>query len=163
MRARWTTLALLPLVALATLPAGCGGGAQRGEGAPVACTEGKETILDALRGAPGEVLLAGETPISGCLVAGSEEGELADFGEAALFAATQLNNEGRARPLGPAPVEVGYLLGALTRGSADTEGVHAELVRRLTVAATFAPRGELLSGQFRSQYRKGFRAGRSHG
>ena len=71
----------LALLALAAGPAGCGGGASKGEEAPVACREGSAVMLDALRAVPGEVILAGETPISGCLVVGAQEGELADFGE----------------------------------------------------------------------------------
>jgi hypothetical protein len=164
MRAPRTTLALLLLAALgATLLAGCGGGPRKGEHAPVACREGKEVFLDALRAAPGEVILAGEAPISDCLIVGAEEGELADLGEGALAAANQLNAEARAEPGGKAAVELGYLLGAIARGSADTEGVHAELLRRLTVAARYAPAGEPLSPEFLAAYEKGFAAGRSHG
>ena len=161
MRALRTTLVLLLLVAAAMLPAGCG--SQKDERTPVACDEGRAVILDGLRGAPGEVLLAGETPISDCLVIGAEEGELADLGEGALAAATQLSAEARARPGGRANLELGYLLGALTRGSVDTEGVHSELLRRLTVAAEYVPQGETLSPEFVATYEKGFAAGRGHG
>src|ERR1700761_209199 len=134
MRARRTYFALAACVA-GVLLAGCGGGATKGEEQPVACTESSAAFLDALRAAPGEVELAGETPISGCLIPGAEEGELADLGEATLAAATKLQAEARARRGGPAAVELGYLVGAVARGEADTEGVHNELLRRLTVAA----------------------------
>jgi hypothetical protein len=164
MRAPRTTLPLLLAAALgAALLAGCGGGAHKDEHAPAACREGEATFLDALKAAPGEVLLAGEAPISDCLIVGAEEGELADLGEGALAAATKLSSEARAEPGGKAAVELGYLLGAIARGSADTEGVHAELLRRLTVAARYAPDGEPLSPQFLAAYEKGFAAGRSHG
>lgn len=163
MRAARTTLALLLLVATAAGLAGCGGGASREEHAPPVCREDTAVILEALRAAPGEVVLASETPISDCLVAGAEEGELADFGEVALAAATKLNGEARAEPGGSAAVELGYLLGAVARGSAETEGVHAELLRRLTVAARFAPGGEPLSPRFLAGYEKGFAAGRDGG
>lgn len=162
MRVPRTTLALLSLAAAAAFLVGCSG-ASKGEHAPVACREGAAVILDALRGAPGEVLLAGETPISGCFVVGAEEGELADFGEAALAAATKLNAEARAEPGGRANLELGYLIGAVTRGGADTEGVHTELLRRLTVAARFAPGGAPLPARFLDAYEKGFAAGRDHG
>jgi hypothetical protein len=163
MRAPRTTLALLLLAALgAALLSGCGG-ARKGEHAPVACREGPAVFLDALRAAPGEVLLSGEAPISDCLIVGAEEGELADLGEGALGAATRLSSEARAAGGGQAAVELGYLLGAIARGSADTEGVHEELLRRLTVAARYAPAGEPLSPQFLAAYEKGFAAGRSHG
>ena len=80
MRAPRTTLALLLAAALL---AGCGGGARKGEHAPAACREGKATFLAALKAAPGEAILAGEAPISDCLIVGAEEGELADLGEGA--------------------------------------------------------------------------------
>jgi hypothetical protein len=163
MRARRTTFALLSLAGAAVLLTGCGGGATKDEHAPVVCREGQAVILDALPAAPGEVILAGETPISGCLVTGAGEGELADFGEVALAAATKLNAAARADPGGRANLELGYLLGAIARGSADTEGVHAELLRRLSVAARFAPRSERLSQRFLTTYEKGFAAGRDHG
>ncbi|HEX3736597.1 MAG TPA: hypothetical protein VHV53_03565 [Solirubrobacterales bacterium] len=164
MRAPRTTLALLVVAALATaLLAGCGGGADKDEHQPVACREGTTAFLDALRAAPGEVLLAGEVPISDCLVVGAEEGELADLGEGALGAATKLNAEARAEAGGRAAVELGYLLGAIARGSADTQGIHAELLRRLTVAARFAAEGEPLPPRFLAAYEKGFAAGRDHG
>jgi hypothetical protein len=163
MRVPQTTLALLSLAAIAALLAGCGGGASKGEHAPVVCREGPAVILDALRGAPGEVILAGEAPISGCFIVGAEAGELADFGEGALTAATKLNAGARAEPGGRANLELGYLIGAIARGSDDTEGVHTELLRRLTVAARFAPGGEPLSPRFLDTYEKGFAAGRDHG
>jgi hypothetical protein len=162
MRAPRTTLALLLVALGAALLAGCGGGA-KDEDQPVACREGVGVYLEALRAAPGEVILAGETPISGCLRSGAEEGELADLGEAALAAATKLNAQARGEPGGPAALQLGYLLGAITRGSADTEGVDAELLRRLTVAARFAPDREPLSQRFLAAYEKGFVAGRDHG
>jgi hypothetical protein len=163
MRARRTTLALLLLALGAALLAGCGGTPTKDQRQPVACREGVGTYLNALRAAPGEVVLAGETPISGCLVTDAEEGELADLGEVTLAAATKLNAEARADPGGPAAVQLGYLLGAIARGSEKTGGVHAELLRRLTVAARFAPDGEPLSPAFLAAYAKGFAAGRDHG
>lgn len=164
MRAPRTTLALLLLVALgAAALAGCGGGSQKDEHAPAACREGGTALLEALRAAPGEVVLADGTPISECLIVGAEEGELADLGEGALAAATKLNAAARAGGGGKAGIELGYLIGAIARGSADTEGVHAELLRRLTVAARFAPDREPLSPAFLAAYEKGFAAGRDHG
>jgi hypothetical protein len=163
MRPPRTTFALLFLAALgAALLVGCGG-AHKDEHAPVACRGGKAVFLDALRTAPGEVMLAGEAPISDCLVVGAGEGELADLGEGALATATKLNAEARAEDGGTAAVELGYLLGGVARGAADTEGTGGELLRRLTVSARYAPEGEPLSPQFLAAYEKGFAAGRSHG
>ena len=163
MRASRTTLSLLLLALGAALLAGCGGSSAKDERQPVACREGVGVYMNALRAAPGEVILAGETPISGCLVPVAEEGELADLGEAALGAATKLNAQARAEPGGPAALQLGYLLGAIARGSEETGGVHAELLRRLTVAARFAPEGRPLSPRFLAAYEKGFTAGRDHG
>ncbi len=159
-----TTLALLLVALGAAFLAGCGGSSAKDERQPVTCRESVSVYLNALRAAPGEVILAGETPISGCLVPTAEEGEIADLGEDALAAATKLNAQARTEPGGPAALQLGYLLGAIARGSAKTaEGVHAELLRRLTVAARFAPEGEPLSPRFLAAYEKGFVAGRDHG
>jgi hypothetical protein len=163
MGARRTWLALLLLALGGALLAGCGGTSTKDERQPVACREGVGVYMNALRAAPGEVILAGETPISGCLVADAEEGELADLGEDTLATATKLNAQARAEPGGPAALQLGYLLGAIARGSAETGGVHAELLRRLTVAARFAPKGETLSPRFLAAYEKGFAAGRDQG
>jgi hypothetical protein len=164
MRAPRTTLALLLVALGAALLAGCGAGSTKDERQPDACREGVATYLDALRAAPGEVILAGETPISGCLVPAAEEGEVADLGEDALAAATKLNAQARAEPGGPAALQLGYLLGAIARGTATSAGgLHAELLRRLTVAARFAPEGHPLSPRLLAAYEKGFAAGRDHG
>lgn len=163
MGARRMTTALMLAALGAALLAGCGGTSAKDERQPVACREGVGVYMNALRAAPGEVILAGETPISGCLVTDAEEGELADLGEDALATATKLNGQARAEPGGPAALQLGYLLGAITRGSEETGGVHAELVRRLTVAARFAPKDEPLSPRFLAAYEKGFAAGDDHG
>lgn len=141
--------------------AGCGN--QRGGGAtPIACREGIAAYLRALRAAPGRVRLGGETPISECLTENQQEGDLATVGEAMVDAATKLDARGRAQGGGRAAVELGYLLGAARRGADSTEGVHSELIRRLTVAASFSPAGQL-PPSFLAAYRRGYDAGRAHG
>jgi len=140
--------------------AGCG--SQDGS-TPVACLEGAGAYEKALREAPGEVLLGGETPISDCLASNQSGGDLARVGEAMVETATTLNAEAREADGGQAAVELGYLLGAAQRGAEDSEGIHADLVRRLTVAARFAPGREPLSPRFLSAYHEGFDAGRSGG
>src|ERR1700761_7887333 len=124
MRAPRPTLALLLVALGAALLAGCGGGSTKDERQPAACREGVGTYMEALRAAPGEVILAGETPISGCLVAAAEEGELADLGEAALATATKLNGQARAEPEGPAALQLGYLLGGIARGRGGADSGH---------------------------------------
>jgi hypothetical protein len=144
----------------ALLVAGCG---SQDDSTPVACLEGASTYARALVSAPGQVRLEGDTPISNCLAENQQGGDLATVGEAMVATATRLNAEARAEPGGDANLQLGYLLGAAQRGADRTEGIHSDLVRRLTVAARYAPRGEPLSPAFLATYREGFDAGREGG
>ena len=148
-------------VCLLAVVAGCGGG--NDDSTPVACLEGTVTYEKALADAPGEVLLEGETPISECFVRNQSTGDLTRVGEAVIAAATELNAGARQEPGGPANLQLGYLVGAAERGAEESEGIHTDLVRRLTVAARFAPGKEPLSEEFLATYREGFDAGRSGG
>jgi hypothetical protein len=156
MRARLLLVALLLAAALG----GCGG--RDDPSTPVACLEGTGAYLRALAAAPGEVRLNGETPIGDCLAENQSGGDLATVGEALVGAATKLNAEARANPEGPAALRLGYLLGATERGAERTEGIHADLIRRLTVAARYSPEGPLPAA-FTATYREGFDASRSGG
>lgn len=147
-------------VATVVALAGCG---NQGDSTPVACLEPAAVYEKALRDAPGEVLLRQETPISECLASNQQAGDLAQVGEAMVETATSLNTQAREEDGGDAAVQLGYLLGAAERGAASSEGIHSDLVRRLTVAARYAPGKEPLSPQFLSAYREGFDAGRSGG
>ena len=155
---RFVAAALLAVLALAAI--GCG---SQDDSTPVACLEGVAAYEKALREAPGEVLLGGETPISDCLASNQQSGDLARTGEAMVQAATTLSAQGREEDGGNAAVELGYLVGAAERGAETSEGIHADLVRRLTVAARYAPGSQPLSQRFLSAYREGFDAGRSGG
>jgi|SRR5215218_1205033 len=155
---RFAAAALLVCLALAAF--GCG---SRGDPTPVACLEGAPAYEKALRDAPSEVRLQGEAPISDCLASNQQAGDLAQVGEAMVETATALNAEAREEDGGAAAVQLGYLIGAAQRGAESSEGIHADLVRRLTVAARYAPGGQPLSQQFLSAYRQGFDAGRSGG
>jgi hypothetical protein len=163
MRAR-TSIALLACTLLtctaALLAAGCG---KQDDSTPVACLEGADVYVKALEAAPGAVLVGGKTPISDCIAENQKAGDLAGVGEALVEAATRLNAEARAHPGGDANLQLGYLLGAVQRGADRTEGVHTDLVRRLAVAARFAPGTEPLPPEFISTYRRGFDAGRERG
>jgi hypothetical protein len=160
MRLGRTSLALICLAALAALLASCG----KGEATtPDACFEGAAAYEKALAAAPGEVRVGGESLISECLAQNQEGGELAQVGEAMVETATTLNAKAREDPGGKANLELGYLLGAAARGSAETEGIHSDLLRRLEVAAQFAPGKVPLPPQFGPTYREGFDAGREHG
>jgi hypothetical protein len=156
MRIPPAAVALLALLVLA----GCG--ARGEESTPVTCLDGERAYTRALEDAPGAVELAGGVPISDCLVESQEGGELAGVGEAMVTTATELNAEARANPEGPAALRLGYLLGAAERGAEQTEGIHNDLIRRLTVAARYSSEG-LLPPAFVASYREGFDAGRAGG
>lgn len=147
------------LVALA-LVIGCG---SADDSTPVACLEGAEAYERALGAAPEEVLLGGETLISECLTRNQSSGDITQVGEAMIETATRLNAEGRVDGDGNAAVQLGYLLGATARGAEEGEGIHSDLVRRLTVAARYAPGKQPLSQEFLAAYREGFDAGRAGG
>lgn len=152
------TFCLAGLAALAA--SGCGGS---GSDTPAACLAAPAGYLRALGAAPGAVRLGGEVPISDCLAANQEPGDLATVGGALVTTATRLNGEARRDPGGSANVELGYLLGAAVRGASDTGGIHAELVRRLTAAARYSPENRPLPPAFRRAYRSGYAAGRQNG
>jgi hypothetical protein len=147
-------------VAVACLSAGCG---RQDDSTPVACLQGAGAYVGALAGAPGKVRLSGEVPISDCLAENQQGGDLATVGTALVEAATKLNAEARAEPGGDGALQLGYLLGAAQRGADSTEGIHADLLRRLTVAARYAPGREPLPGAFLVAYREGFDAGHAKG
>lgn len=152
--------ALLAVAWIATFAAGCGG---TEDGTPVACLEGAPTYLTALENAPGEVRLDGEAPISDCLAANQAGGDLAEVGTAMLAAATELNTEARAQPGGASNLQLGYLLGAAQRGAEGSEGIHAELIRRLAAAARYSPGKRPLPPSFYRAYRSGYAAGQRNG
>ncbi len=150
----------LALVAGGLIAAGCGG---PGDSTPVACLEGTGAYLKALQKAPGEVRMAGETPISECLAENQQGGDLATVGVAMVTAATRLNAEARGDPGGIANLRLGYLLGAAKRGAENTEGIHTDLVRRLVAAARYSPDNRPLPPAFYRGYRSGYAAGRKDG
>lgn len=142
------------------IAAGCGA---PDDSTPVACLEGAPAYLRALEDAPGEVELGGATPISGCLAQNQTGGDLATVGNAMLTATTKLNVEARAEPGRAANLRLGYLLGAAERGAEHTEGIHAELIRRLSAAARYSPDNQPLPATFLDAYQRGFDAGRARG
>jgi len=146
---------------LVVAASGCGN--QGDESTPVACLEGAAVYEKALRAAPDEVLLDGETPISDCLTRNQNAADLTRVGEAMVEAAGSLNTLDRIKSYSGIAVRIGYLLGAAERGAEDTEGIHADLLRRLTVAARYTPGNQPLSQRFLTAYREGFDAGHSSG
>jgi hypothetical protein len=153
------TLALVVCVA-GLLLAGCG---SADKSTPVACLEGAGAYQRALKAAPDEVLLEDETLISECLTRNQSGGDLTRVGEALIETATALNAEARKDPGGEANLQLGYLLGAIQRGSEESEGIHSDLVRRLVVAARYAPGKQPIPREFVVAYRDGYAAGQRNG
>ncbi len=151
---------LLIAVALSLLAAGCGGADDE---TPAACLEGQGAYLTALEKAPGVVLLGGEVPISECVAENQRAGDLAAVGAAMIGAATTLNGEARERPGGAANLRLGYMIGAAQHGALRTEGIHADLIRRLVVAARYSPGKQVLPAEFLETFREGFDAGNARG
>jgi hypothetical protein len=149
------------VAALAATAAGCGSDGE--EGTPSACLDPAAGYMSALASAPSEVRLGGETPISACLVEGQPAGEISQIGASLIKVATSLNAEGRRDPTGSAPIELGYLIGAVEKGAADTSGIHQDLVLRLESAARFSPGGSPLPSAFQQGFGRGFSAGQETG
>jgi hypothetical protein len=153
--------AALLAAAVAAGAAGCG--TSGAPDTPAACLSGPSAYIAALQAAPGDVRLDGSVPIGDCLVEEQGAGEIADVGQSTLGAATKLNTEGRRDPSGPAPLELGYLVGAVEQAADSTGGIHEDLARRIESAARFAPNGEELPTQFRRGFGQGFAAGQGDG
>lgn len=117
--------------ALTLLLGGCGGG--RPEPLTPACSGSPESVLRALRSAPGAVRLADGTRLSDCVRRAFDDGELQQLG----YALTPVADRLAARATAPAAVQLGYLVGAVRRGASRTNGIHGELVRRLEGTVTF--------------------------
>jgi hypothetical protein len=154
-----TFAAIVALCLVALSDIGCGGPSDT---IPVACLEGSSAYARALVDAPSEVRLSGGTAISECLVENQKGGDLATVGTAMVTLATKLNAEARANPGGPANLQLGYLIGAGQRGTESTEGIHTDLIRRLSTAARYTPEGPLPTA-FLATYRQGYDAGHAHG
>ena len=134
-----------------------------GDSTPAACLAPAGDYVAALEQAPDAVLLGGETPISECFVSGQSTAELAEAGESMIEAATELNAAARRDPGGDDTLRLGYLVGAVQKGAAETGGIHADLVRRLDAAARFAPEGERLPVSFERAFGEGYAAGQANG
>jgi hypothetical protein len=147
---------VLAAVALVVF-AGCG--AKKNDLAPAACLVTNHGYLSALQRAPGEVRLAGTTPISSCLVPEQDAGQLANIGREMIVAATKLNLQARGGSQ-PAAVQLGYLIGAVSKGA---DAIHTDLVRRLNSAARFSQTGGALPASFERAFGRGYAAGHSSG
>ena len=97
------------------------------------CTGDPQAIVDALARAPGPVVLEDGTALSRCVADGLDDGELQTVGIAFSHAAELLRETAGTDPR--TALRLGYLVGVTQRGAARTNGVMAELVRRIEVVA----------------------------
>lgn len=151
-------VAVLLMGATFALISGCGN--SQDDQAPASCLVGNEAYLKALERAPAPVLLGSTTPISDCLVPQQQAGQLASIGQEMIVAATKLNAEARRDPGGPASVQLGYLIGAVSKGA---DSIHTELVRRLNSSARFSETGGALPASFERAFGRGYAAGQRSG
>jgi hypothetical protein len=151
-------VAVALLIGAITVIAGCGTGQE--DQAPAVCLSGNQAYLQALEKAPDPVLLGSTTPISDCLVPQQEGGQLATIGQSMIVAATKLNAEARRDPGGHAAVELGYLIGAVSKGA---DSIHTDLVRRINASARFSESGNVLPASFQRAFGRGYAAGRRSG
>ena len=145
-------------VALLALAAGCG---ERSANLPPACRQGQQAVAGALASAPGRVRIdtrggTGGVSISGCMTDGADAGDLQELGAAINGAAAGLAEVAAERPDSAQAVQLGYLAGALKRGSEQTQGLHSELVRRVDQELVRVDRTS-------AAFQRGERAGRQLG
>jgi hypothetical protein len=164
---RWNKLQDLQRIAVAKRRRACssaalllaaaliGCGSEPSNAVPVACKESAGAVERALRPAPGEVRLGGRL-ISDCFTRASDPGDVQALGLTYLPAAERLAADTRSRPRGPSPLRLGFLVGAIHRGTADAQGIYAELERRIDLELVGIDRGS-------PAFRRGQRAGRDHG
>ncbi len=115
--------------------AGCGGT----PALPVACTVSADAYDHALAAAPGPVRLTDGTPISTCVARARSTEQLEQVGGLLSTEADRLAARAVADPA--AALALGYLVGATRRGAAQTNGVAAELARRVETAAALRGAG----------------------
>jgi len=95
-----------------------------------ACTQ-DAPVVTALAQAPGAVALPGGARLSQCISSGTQEADLLSVGMTFHGVAEQLRARAREDDDAAAAVQLGYLIGATRRGAARTQGVMAELQRRV--------------------------------
>jgi hypothetical protein len=141
----------LALLALAT--AACG---QDSAPLPAACSDRPERVLAALGAAPSPVRLAG-VRLSDCVSRARSDSDLQTIGAVYTAVADSLARD--VPRSDRATVQLGYLVGAARRGARRTNGIHAELVRRLeaVMGVDGAPT------ERRAAYERGIAAGASDG
>jgi hypothetical protein len=158
---RPAALAAVALSALAALGAPACGGSDPPPLDP-ACIASPRAIERALARAPAPVTIAPGTRLSDCVARAQTDADLQNAGLVLTRAADDLASRaerGDAR----AALGLGYLVGAARRGAAHTNGIHAELQRRMESAAR--PLSEEAAGSptISRALARGLRAGEATG
>jgi hypothetical protein len=151
-------LAALPALALALAATGCGGS----DAPPVdaSCTASPGAIERALARAPAPVTLDSGTRLSDCVAGARTDADLQNAGLVLTRAADHLADRAQRGDAGAA-LDLGYLVGAARRGAARTNGIHAELARRVESAARVLANGR--SANLAGALERGLRAGEATG
>lgn len=122
---------------------------------PSACTAGPAQIATALRAAPGRVTLPGATALSlsTCIERARGDAEIQAVG--AVYTQVADDLAPRVKTSDQAAIRLGYLIGATRRAARRTNGISAELARRLeqTVGLDGPP------PQHRAAFQRGLAAG----
>ena len=122
------------LVVLATVTlVACGGDP---EPLDEACLDSAGAIERALSRAPAPVTLPTGTRLSACVTNARSDADLQSAGLVLTRAADHLAEAAR-RGDTEAAVRLGYLVGAVRRGAQRTEGIHAQLQRRIERATAY--------------------------
>jgi hypothetical protein len=104
-----------------------------------ACIESVQAVEAALAKAPAAVRLRDGTRLSQCVSHAMDDASLQNVG--ATFVTVAGDLETRARTQRDAALQLGYLVGAVRRGAATTNGVGLELVHRIEAAGAIAGAG----------------------
>jgi hypothetical protein len=103
---------------------------------PSTCTDTDQAgYANALRAAPGDVRLPGGVPISTCLERVRTDAELQNLGSVVHVVAERLATGARDGDVAAAR-ELGYLNAAVAVGAAASNGISAELARRVSVTGS---------------------------
>ncbi len=137
---------------------GLGGCASDGEPMPAACLDGRPTMEAALVRPYGAATLRDGTKLSSCVEEARTDAELQTLGATLTAVADGLR--GRARSDPATSERLGYLIGAVRRGAARSNGIALELARR--IENTAAVLGDA-PGAVRAALARGLRAGEARG
>ena len=117
---------------------------------PVECKEGAAAYQSALRAAPGEVRILDSTRISDCLdLRATDAADVQAVGSTLVVVSRRLATSGEL-------VRLGYLMGAIEKGTERTSSLFQETLRRIDTELTRVDRDD-------PQYQQGLRAGRDTG